>query len=405
MSSVGVVLGLSPTGLAVVRELGRHGAILFGVDERRFTVGGASKYCRVLDTRGLHDAALCSYLVSRFLGYESRPVVIPTSDFYVEFVARHHKALVEVFELATCYSDGNALSLMNKESLKALCDRHGVPRPKTWTSTQLRRELDSGRSIEFPLVAKPKSIHRWASRLDGKKVIGVNGESELHRLMREVGEIDDFLFQEVVPGPESEIVVCAIHRERKEGVCSSFSARKIHQHPVGFGSAAVVISERVDEVVAESARFLEAIGYEGVCGTEWKRDSRTGRWKLIEVNPRPCLWFGLASASGVDPIYSQFCTLASLLSNSQKYEEHQEDGVRWRFFVRSLAAWWQRQFARFRMGHSQLRLLGDWRDRRRRRARKTVGAIFARDDRAPALTQWRYYAWRLLFRRGGSAED
>jgi len=51
-----LVLGLSPTGLTVIRSLGRRGIRVFGADFEHYGIGRFSKYCQ-FDQR-ISDASL-----------------------------------------------------------------------------------------------------------------------------------------------------------------------------------------------------------------------------------------------------------------------------------------------------------------------------------------------------------
>src|SRR5262249_19495235 len=49
-----------------------------------------------------------------------------------------------------------------------------------------------------------------------------------------------------------------------------------------------------------SGRLARALGYRGIAEIEFKRDTRDGRFKLIEMNPRHWDWHQLSEASGVN---------------------------------------------------------------------------------------------------------
>ena len=71
-----------------------------------------------------------------------------------------------------------------------------------------------------------------------------------------------------------------------------------------------------------------------MCGTEYKPDPRDGTWKLIEVNPRPTLWFSLTRASGCDVVFEAYRDLVG--EPGPRAVGTQRDGVRWQFFLRDL---------------------------------------------------------------------
>ena len=93
-------------------------------------------------------------------------------------------------------------------------------------------------------------------------------------------------------------------------------------------------SEWQPEVASLSTELVGALGYAGVCGTEYKPDPRDGRWKLIEINPRPTLWFSLCRAAGCDVVHHEYRHLVGRALEPQV--GRQRDGVRWQYFLRDL---------------------------------------------------------------------
>src|SRR5690606_18413526 len=81
-------------------------------------------------------------------------------------------------------------------------------------------------------------------------------------------------------------------------------------------------------------RFLGALGYRGIAAVEFKRDLH-GALKMIEINVRPSLWFSLTSAAGKRPVLAAYHDLAG--SSHPLAEGQQENGVRWRYFLKD--AW------------------------------------------------------------------
>jgi predicted ATP-grasp superfamily ATP-dependent carboligase len=76
--------------------------------------------------------------------------------------------------------------------------------------------------------------------------------------------------------------------------------RELRTAPIYFGSASVVEPISDPETEALCDRFFQSIGYAGLCELELKRDSRDGRVKLIEANPRYSVTADAAPYAGVD---------------------------------------------------------------------------------------------------------
>jgi predicted ATP-grasp superfamily ATP-dependent carboligase len=65
---------------------------------------------------------------------------------------------------------------------------------------------------------------------------------------------------------------------------------------------------------------------------------RDRAWKLIELNPRPTLWYSLARAAGVDVIWDAYCDL--LGRPNPPHVNCQDDRVRWQLLVRDVVSAW-----------------------------------------------------------------
>lgn len=95
------------------------------------------------------------------------------------------------------------------------------------------------------------------------------------------------------------------------------------------------MTEDLPEVRALSAEVVQALGYRGICGTEFKQDPRTGKWRLIEINARPTLWYDLCRAAGTRLIRAQVQELAGLAVDPP---QPQRQGVAWEYSLRDLVA-------------------------------------------------------------------
>jgi predicted ATP-grasp superfamily ATP-dependent carboligase len=85
--------------------------------------------------------------------------------------------------------------------------------------------------------------------------------------------------------------------------------RELRCDPLGFGPASVtepVIDDEVDEICDG---FLRRIGYVGICEIEVKRDTRDGKPKLIEANPRLSGSGDAAPYAGVDLCWIHYLDL------------------------------------------------------------------------------------------------
>jgi predicted ATP-grasp superfamily ATP-dependent carboligase len=78
-------------------------------------------------------------------------------------------------------------------------------------------------------------------------------------------------------------------------------ARRTRQYPLDFArSSSFVETIERPEVEEAAQRLLTGLNYTGLMEIEFKYDSRDGRHKLLDLNPRVWGWHTLARAGGVE---------------------------------------------------------------------------------------------------------
>lgn len=212
-----VVLGLSPTGLYVMRELAAAGYGVLGVSDE-LAPGLWSRRATLGTWRTSSPDRLVDRLATFARAQPEPPVLFPTSDAYIDLVIAH-AAELSGFQFQSSYVDGVAADLLDKERFYALCDRHGMHQPRRAIlhdrDAAVRLIEGSTDPVPFPAILKPSEIHRVKHILRGRKVIIVRDRSELLGALRDLPfESTSWLLQEVVPGPESELVELAVYIDR-----------------------------------------------------------------------------------------------------------------------------------------------------------------------------------------------
>ena len=341
-----VLLTLSPTGLAVARSLGAHGVRVYGVDSTRTEVGHFSRWvtrdpriARLPPTTELLEGLLV-------LAAEQphRPVLYVAGDTYLDFVCAHHQALRERFILPESLRPESAALLMNKRTFYERCQAIGVEMPATFFPDSEADARRAAHELRYPAIVKPTHGHLFRRQLGGEKLVEVGSADELlawwQRFLDWGG---DTVLQEALPGPESNIFVAAVYADRNGEVRSLFTARKTRQYPPVYGSGSYMEACWAPEIAELSTRLVRGLGYRGICGTEYKWDTRDEAWKLIELNPRPTLWFALPPAAGVDVVWDAHCDLVG--APNPPHIGRQDDRARWQLPVRDFLAglhFWRR---------------------------------------------------------------
>jgi predicted ATP-grasp superfamily ATP-dependent carboligase len=387
--SPALVLGLSPTGLIAIRSLGRHGIPVFGADFTPWGIGRFSKYCRferdISEVSQKRDGQLlCAALIKFASNLAARPVLYVTNDEYIELLCPHFTSLRDYFIFSTRL-DSTVAELLGKTSFYRLCNQHRVELPGTFFPEGSDDVRSLSAEVKYPAIIKPAHLHRFRNTLRGKKVVQIADAEELIRNYDRLAEIDrELIIQEVIPGPDSVIFVAACYFDEQSQPKAMFVGRKLRQYPPRFGSASLAESLWEPQVAQLSVDFLQRIKFTGICGTEYKRDPRDGRLKMMEINPRLTLWMGLTGATGVDVAYIAYQDL----TGGTVEPGRQVDGVKWTYLIKDM----QSSFYYFTQGEQSV---GAW-WRSMRGCEEE--AIIARDDLKMAWYIPAYAAARVFMR-------
>jgi D-aspartate ligase len=299
-----VVVGGDFHGLGIIRSLGRRGVPICMVDNE-YCIGRFSKYTTLTARPPTlnKEQETVDFLVE--MGHRMNLkgwVLFPTRDEHVAAFSRHKQLLSEVFRVPT--PDWETIKwTWNKWNTYRLAEKLGIPIPRTWCPRTLD-EIDSI-DAEFPLAIKPSVKEDFFYATKAKAWRAENRDELKEMFQRALGHVgsNEVLVQEIIPGDgTTQFSSCVF---MKDGVAiGSMEAQRWRQHPPEFGRAATFV-ESVDLPILQepTLKFLRAISYYGLAETEYKYDSRDGKYKLLDVNARTWGFHALGSPAGVDFSY------------------------------------------------------------------------------------------------------
>jgi D-aspartate ligase len=230
-------------------------------------------------------------------------VVYPTNDEAAALLARHEAVLGKRFRLTT-----PAWAAMrwayDKRLTYALAARLGIDHP--WTVTLEDAASIATLDCTLPVILKP-AVKDLDNRFTQARAWRVDDRPQLLARYAEACALvgpERVLIQELVQGGGdgqfSFVALC----NRGEPVASAV-ARRLRQYPPDFGHGSSFVETLGEQPAIEAAarRLLAAIGYTGLVEIEFKRDSRSGRLQLLDVNARAWAWHTLGRRAGVDFAY------------------------------------------------------------------------------------------------------
>lgn len=381
-----VVLGSDFKALGVIRSLGRRGIPGVVIDNLPRSAW-YSRYVkkRLKWTGPMEGGAFLSFLLQTAKEQHfERWALFPLSDEVVEFVARHHQELAQVYQLVT--QPWDVVRWANDKRLTyQMAEALGVPCPKTGYPTS-EADLETI-EIVFPAIIKPAiSIHfQHAVRLKALPAENLEELRAQYRLAASIIPPEEIMIQEIIPGGgKTQFSVAAYCKEGQ--TLLSMTARRTRQYPIDYGlGSSFVEAIEVPEIIEPAQKLLQKMGVSGMVEVEFKQDERDKQYKLLDINVRPWGWHTLSITCGLDFSYIEYCSLLGQEPTSIKPHY----GVHWVRLITDLPAGLQEIRAGIITPGAYLRsLMG-----------RTVFSVFDWRDPLPAVGDLASAFWRALHLR------
>ena len=336
MNPPAVILGMSATGLAIARSLSDIGVDIYGMDQYDWEIAYHSRWIKKLPFSFLKpDERLATHMINWAKELPKRPVVFFAADPYIEFAARYYDALKDYFVFTTYDLPFMAHQIMQKDRFYKLCQEKDIDLPKTILPEEIDRIEDV--DMRYPIILKPVYSHKARKFLGGKKVIVINNRAQLLEIWGKIpDDIGGFMLQELIVGPEENLWTVAMLTDNDGNLIAALSGQKLRQYPVDFGSATLFKTKTNEQLVEHAKEVNKRLGLRGIVSHEYKFDPESGKYLMIEINPRTSLWWNVCKQAGVDIIGLAY--KYNVYGFVPKHLPEQRDDVTWQYLIRDLAA-------------------------------------------------------------------
>jgi len=278
VAAYGVIRALSPAGIPIhiVSQRGR------GIATRSRHVG------HVLAQRSSAPDVyerLSEWI--RAKGLDDAVVMVAGDDHYLEVLARGRDRLPSGLRW-TLPGVEAVERVRDKRLTYQIAERVGVPCPRTaecTTREALAAALSDTTAFPLPVLMKPQDSGRFFAEHNMKAVTCDTVDEALAAWDRFEGFYGRVLLQELVPGPERNLVCLKAVLNRDSEPLAVFVDRKVRARRE-FLACSLAVSTWSDEVVELGLRLLKEVGYQGYASVEFKLDERTGQHELMEINGR-----------------------------------------------------------------------------------------------------------------------
>ncbi len=281
-------------GLVSIQSLSKAGYDVIGADDRRLPFALHSKYTPPYSRLPSHEdpgfvAALIGLLES-----EGVDVLLPL--FCVEAVSRNRAAVEEYADVLVPDPDAFAAAHDNRRTLED-CAALGIPCPRILSLPTALRALEEGTSDgpALHVVLKPRK------ELGGSRGVHIVGDAE--SLIRARDRVEEkygpTVIVEYIPGAPEAMRALNVILDKQSRVAAHFTFKKVREYPIIGGVCGLGVSTHEPELVDIILPLLQRWEWQGPADIEFKIDSRDGKPKLIEINPRVSGNLGFAINCGV----------------------------------------------------------------------------------------------------------
>lgn len=352
-----IVFNCAYNGLNIIQELGRRGVDVYAFDSFR-NIGTVSRYAtyRSCPNAATSEEEFIAYLLSIADDFDDNPVLIPTNDHWAAAIAHHREKLSEHYR--PCVASGETVDLvLNKDSFGKWAEERNYPVPRSWEGTNSEKIPADA----FPIAAKPSDAtsvpdlmfdskvailynkffgddsetdldpeeQDRAERLSKTRLEVLESSTELNEFVqRESDILNHFVFQEYVRGMSDSMYTVGVYANHGE-VKGMFTGRKVRGYPPDIGDCKVGQEQSVpDHLIEDTTAICDDLDYHGIAEFEFKRDTETGEYYLIEINPRSWSWIGITPNCSANLPWIAYSDLSTDKMDSVQESESAET-VKW----------------------------------------------------------------------------
>jgi len=356
-----IILGGYVNGLGLVRGLGEAGIDSIIVDYKK-NISFYSKYT-LFGLVSPHPAKetdkFIEFMINLGKKLSFKGVLYCTNDIWLIPISMNQNLLEEFFYYPM--SKWNIIEkCINKSKLYNIAKESGIPYPKTLIVDTINDIKKIENDLSFPIILKPAITIGFIEKLGSKgRTLIIRNDEEFKFWKNKIIErqLDNIplILQEEIPGKINSLYTISAYSNKNGEIIAYSTGYKIRQYPPDAGT---ILSGRVEsnnDLLDFGKQLIKYIGFHGISNTEFKKDERTGEFKLIEINPRPGMWNYSATATGINLPYIAY---QEVFGKESKLIEANEENIIW---IQSLPDFWLSIWGYKKNGYNAYSLsLKDW---------------------------------------------
>lgn len=325
-----VVLGTDVGAYSVARTFYEYyGVKTIVIGKYTYWMTAYSKITEPLIVEGMVEDKLIDFLVELSKKYyDIKLLLFGCSENYVDMIVRNKEILDKYFIVPTVDLD-TLNRVVQKEGFYEVCEKVGIKYPKTIVLNKENFEK-ADIPFDYPIVAKAsnKAIYQRIDFEGKMKVFIFNSHEELVEMLKrsfDAGYTDDYVVQEFIDGPDSNMRVLTCFADQNSNVIFSSVGRVLLEEkgPDVTGNYSAIVNVKDEKLVEAATRFIKETNYKGYANFDIKYNGDTDDFYFFEVNVRlgrSNYYMGAGNTNYLAPVVDAY------IYNNPK-DNYESDGV------------------------------------------------------------------------------
>lgn len=299
--------------IGLVRSLGEMNIPLFVGSETRENISIHSRYVKQSYIFSKYDTIeFINELCELGQYFSKKPVIFSDDDRALLNISQNRERL-EKYYLFLYPERDMVNNILDKERFSELAEKHNLPVPDSYRLNSVNDFSAVASHVKFPCIIKPIQRHFWWGeefrRVVGfyKKAIKCRDFEELETVHQKISQINPgVILQEYIEGGDDRHYSANLFVDSHGDLQGHFIARKKRIYPITAGTGTYVETLDNEEVLEASLNVIEKLELKGLINVQFKQDSRTGDYNLLEIHARNSLWSLLGAKAGANLAHRYF---------------------------------------------------------------------------------------------------
>lgn len=300
--------------MGIIRSLGREGINVTTAHESTFSVERYSRYCReniLLPNLDSSPDQAVSILEEYGLRQDYKPVAFFNAESDVLFFSMNRDMLSKYYETVLSTED-IIHNLVDKEKFSKFAEKYDLPVPKTAIPKSKEEAEVAAEKIGYPCIMKPIRQRLWhhpdiVRSLGYHKALLINNPDEIKSILDSLPSVHgNEMIQEYIPGDDKQHYDFHAYIDKHGIPRGHLVGHKIRTYPIHCGTASYTHFVEEPGITEICLSALKRIGYTGAVNINLKRHADTGKYYILEMNPRFSVWTIFDWACSVNLPYLQY---------------------------------------------------------------------------------------------------